>query len=49
MDYGPVVLAFHACTSVAISIPGPAHNGLCFQLSVRYIVEEGVFVFLFLR
>lgn len=24
----------------------PSPYGLCFQLSVRYIVEEGVFVFL---
>lgn len=35
MDTSLQVLVFHACTSMAISDPGPAYNGLCFQLSVR--------------
>lgn len=41
MDTSLQVLVFHACTSMAISDPGPAYNGLCFQL-LSVLTQEGL-------
>lgn len=48
MDTSLQVLVFHACTSMAISDPGPAYNGLCFQL-LSVLTQEGALVFLLLQ
>lgn len=40
MDTSLQVSVFHVCISMAISDPGPAYNGLCFQL-LSVLTQEG--------